>query len=179
MFSEFCSPWGMAFVLLKNDSKFQLLDFGSSIAGGGSSIIFSFFGETEGGVEGPLVGGGLVSSSESSLLSEPESDPVSDVELALPELCIAWPEGLGGLWCTLGLGEPLDCRGLTGGGETTCSGVICLGGDGGLLGLSGLVGDKGPTGDGPIGDMGASGGGAGVIAGIDKLCANQCLRSIV
>lgn len=51
----------MAFVLLKNDSKFQLLDFGSSIAGGGSSIKFSFFGDTEGGVEGPLVGGGLVS----------------------------------------------------------------------------------------------------------------------
>ena len=61
---------------------------------------------------------------------------------------------------------PFDCNGLTGGGESTCSGVNCFGGDGGLIGLSCLVGDRGPTGDGPMGDMGAKGGGAGVIAGI-------------
>lgn len=114
------------------------------------------------------------SSSESSLLSDPESEQESELalELALPELCGAWPEGLGGLWCNEGLGEPLDSRGLTGVGESTCSGVNCFGGDAGLFGLSGLVGDIGPTGDRPIGDIGARGGGAGVIAGIngvDKL----------
>lgn len=37
--------------------------------------------------------------------------------------------------------------------------------DGG--GLRGLVGDKGPSGDMPIGDIGAKGGGAGVITGIN------------
>ena len=41
-----------------------------------------------------------------------------------------------------------------------------MGGDDGLVGLMGLVGDREPTGDSPIGDMGARGGGAGVIAGI-------------
>lgn len=163
MFSAFCSPCGIT-VLLKNEPRFHL-GFDSSIAGGGSSIRLSFFGDTEGGVEGPLAGWVLVSSSESSLLSEPESEPESELELALPELCGAWPGGLGGLWM-IGTGEPFDCKGLTGGGESTCSGVICFGGDDGLLGLSGLVGDKGSTGDRPMGDMGARGGGAGVIAGI-------------
>lgn len=73
-------------VLLKNELRFHL-GFDSSIAGGGSSIKFSFFGDTDGGVEGPLVGCVLASSSESSLLSDPESEPESELELALPELC--------------------------------------------------------------------------------------------
>lgn len=124
------------------------------------------FGETDGGVVGPLVGGGATSSSESSLLSVPESEPESELELALPELCGAWPGGLGGLWCIIfGLGDRLP-GGLGGGGESILSGVACFGGVMDRGGLSGLAGDKGPSGDIPIGDIGASGGGAGVIAGI-------------
>ena len=82
---------------MKNELRFHR-GFDSSIAGSGSSIRFSFFGDTEGGVVGPLTGCvPPASSSESSLLSEPESEPESELELALPELCGAWPAGLGGL----------------------------------------------------------------------------------
>lgn len=52
--------------------------------GEGSSTVA--FGETDGGVVGPFVGGGATSSSESSLLSLPESEPESELELALAEL---------------------------------------------------------------------------------------------
>lgn len=85
-----------------------------SSAGGGSTKL-SCFGETEGGVVGPLDGGGAEvrssSSSESSLLSEPESEPESELELALPELCGA-SAGLDGWPTTTGfVGEHADGRG--------------------------------------------------------------------
>lgn len=80
--------------MLKKLPRFHRFD--SSTAGGGSSRVG--LGETEGGVLGPLAGAGVTSSSESSLLSVPESDPESELELALPELGGACPGGLGGLW---------------------------------------------------------------------------------
>jgi len=59
---------------------------------------------------------------------------------------------------------------LTGGGDSTRSGVARLGGgDGYLGGLIGRGGDNGPTGDMTMGDMGVRGGGADVISGVDRL----------
>jgi hypothetical protein len=88
--SSFLRPGCSA--LLKNELRFQRgLD--SSTAGGGGSSGRSP-GEWEGGVAGPLEPGrGAVpgESSESSLLSEPDSEPESEDEEALPELAGASP----------------------------------------------------------------------------------------
>ena len=135
----------------------------SFTADGGSST--GTGGETEGGVVGPLIGAWVTSSSESSLLSEQESDPESELELALPELGGASPGGLGGLWWSIGLGDRLFV-GLNIGGESILCGLCCFiagGVDGG--GLRGLAGDKGPIGDIASGDIGAKGWDDEVIAG--------------
>lgn len=132
--------------------------FDSSTADGGSST--GAGGETEGGVVGPLTGGFATSSSESSLLSEQESEPESELELALPELGGACPGGLGGLWWAWGVGERLLFTGLEIVGESILGGVgigCFINGDA-AGGLRGLGGDSGPIGDIPIGDIGGKGG---------------------